>query len=197
MPKAEKNFLLVSLEEDKAKKLAQVISNDTCRKILDFLTKKESTETELSKELGIPISTVHYNLKQLSECGLVVAEEYHYSKKGREVNHYSLANKYIIIAPKHTDNFPQKLRHLIPVLLIISAAAFALKLFAESATFGSNAAYSSSKAIGGMSETAAMPMMAQSPVQQSLNFVPWFIYGALFALAAYFAYDFVAEKLKK
>jgi len=62
----EESFMLVSLKESKAKKLAEVIGNDTCRKILDFLaSKKSATETEISKDLNIPISTVHYNLKHL------------------------------------------------------------------------------------------------------------------------------------
>ena len=52
---AKQSFLLVSLQEDKAKKLAQVVSNESCRKILDYLAEKESTETELAKNLQLPI----------------------------------------------------------------------------------------------------------------------------------------------
>ena len=90
---AKNSFLLVSLKEDKAKELAQVISNASCRKILDYLAEKEdATETELAKKLGIPISTVHYNLKHLVKGGLVIVDEFHYSEKGKEVNHYKLAN---------------------------------------------------------------------------------------------------------
>ena len=63
---AKKSFLLVSLKENKAKKLAEVISNKTCRKMLDYLAeKKHVTESEIAKELKIPISTVHYNLDNL------------------------------------------------------------------------------------------------------------------------------------
>ena len=100
----ESSFLLVDLKEDKAKKLAQVISNDSCRKILDYLTHKDkATETEISKDLKLALSTVHYNLKHLNKSGLVIVEEFHYSQKGKEVNHYKLANKFIIIA---TSNNP-------------------------------------------------------------------------------------------
>ena len=100
---AKKSFLLVSLKENKAKELAQAIANESCRKILDYLADKEdATETEISSKLNIPISTVHYNLKQLLAGSLVVVDEFHYSEKGKEVNHYKLANKYIIIAPKTT-----------------------------------------------------------------------------------------------
>ena len=48
---AKEKFLLVSLSENKAKQLSQAISNETCRKILDYLADKEATETELAKKL--------------------------------------------------------------------------------------------------------------------------------------------------
>src|SRR3989338_10912894 len=100
---AKQSFLLVSLKEDKAKELAQVISNESCRKILDYLAEKEdATESEISKDLQFPISTVHYNLQHLMKAGIINVDEFHYSEKGKEVNHYKLANKYIIIAPKTT-----------------------------------------------------------------------------------------------
>ena len=106
---SKKSFLLVSLKEDKAKELAQVISNDTCRKILDHLAEKEdATETEIATTLQLPISTVHYNLHHLMKAGIVNVEEFHYSEKGKEVNHYKLANKYIIIAPRTTYGIKEK-----------------------------------------------------------------------------------------
>ncbi|MBI2647319.1 hypothetical protein HYW99_02480, partial [Candidatus Woesearchaeota archaeon] len=45
---AGKNFLLLSLEDTKIKKVSNVISNDSCRKILDYLSNKSATESELS-----------------------------------------------------------------------------------------------------------------------------------------------------
>jgi len=122
--------MLVSLKEEKAKKLAQVISNPTCTKILDHIAKKGSdTESEIAKTLKIPLSTVHYNLKQLVGAKLVLAEEYTYSKKGREILHYKLANKYIIIAPEEEkEDFMEKLKHFLPITLITLGAAAILKL---------------------------------------------------------------------
>ena len=55
MPR-KKSFLLVSLQENEAKKLAQIISNDTCRKILEYLGENEAvTETDLAKKLNLAI----------------------------------------------------------------------------------------------------------------------------------------------
>lgn len=100
---SKEKFVLVSLKEDKAKELAKVIANESCRRILDYLAENnDATETQLAEKLSFPISTVHYNLKHLLAGGLITADEYHYSEKGKEVNHYKLANKYIIIAPKTT-----------------------------------------------------------------------------------------------
>ena len=130
MARKEK-FVLVSLQEDKAKKLSQVMSNDSCRKILDYLAEKDATETELSSVLQIPLSTVHYNLKILMESGLAICDEYHYSPKGKEVNHYKLANQYIIITPKSTFGLKDKLRSILPVALIAGGTAALLQIFSR------------------------------------------------------------------
>ncbi|HLG24812.1 MAG TPA: helix-turn-helix domain-containing protein [Candidatus Nanoarchaeia archaeon] len=124
---ANKNFLLLSMEDTKIKTVSNVISNESCRKILDYLADKESSESEISEKLKLPISTVHYNLQQLMEAGLVSADEFHYSKKGKEISHYKLANKYIIIAPKSTYGIKEKLKSLLPVALISIGAAFVLQ----------------------------------------------------------------------
>lgn len=139
---SSKNFLLVSLEESKAKQLAQIVSNDVCRRILDFLSAKEkgATETEISADLGIALSTAHYNMKQLVESGIVKAEEFHYSPKGREVLHYTLANKYIIIAPKATatESLANKLKRILPVVAVVAAAGAVVQIYSTlRASFGS------------------------------------------------------------
>jgi DNA-binding transcriptional ArsR family regulator len=128
---AKDPFLLVSLEENESKALAQVMSNDTARKILDILSKHETlTETDIAKKLDVPLSTVHYNLQALVKANLVKAEEFHYSEKGKEVNHYSLANKIIIIAPKNTrtESFKDKLRGILPIGLIVLAVGAVIQL---------------------------------------------------------------------
>lgn len=128
---AKEKFLLVSLKESKAKQLAQIMSNDSCRKILDYLAENEATESELAKKLNLPISTVHYNLEHLREGGLVEAEEFHYSEKGKEVFHYKLANKYIIIAPRTTYGIKEKLRTILPVALLVAAGAGFIQIFSK------------------------------------------------------------------
>lgn len=158
MPRKKETFLLVSLNEDKAKELAQVVTNNTCRKILDYLADNEATESELAEKLGLPISTVHYNLQQLQKGGLVESEEYHYSEKGKEVNHYRLANKYIIIAPKTTYGLKEKLRSILPVALIAAGVALFMQFFSRLtgvSNFAAPTALKAMQAAAPMAEDAA------------------------------------------
>jgi DNA-binding transcriptional ArsR family regulator len=116
---AKKKFLLLSLEDAQSKKVADAVGNKSARKILEYLADSDGTESELAKKLGIALSTVHYNLQQLVKAGLITVDEFHYSEKGREVNHYRLANQYIIIAPKKEQGLREKLRGLLPVVGIM------------------------------------------------------------------------------
>ena len=184
-----KNFLLLSLEDTKIKKVSNVISNDSCRKILDYLSNKEATETEIAQNLGIPISTVHYNLQQLMETGLISTDEFHYSKKGKEVKHYKLANKYIIIAPKSIFGIKERLKGILPVALIVGGAAVVVQLIDKylskvivKSAIADRAAESASVALSpSLSETTSK---TASMLPQ--NIALWFLAGALFALVVYF-----------
>lgn len=140
---AKNSFLLVNLQDSETKHLAQVITNDSCRRILDYLAEKPATETDMAKVLGLPLSTVHYNMQALVKAGLVEADEFHYSPKGREVNHYKLANKYIIIAPKSTYGIKEKLKSILPIVAVVGVAAFAIQFLSRS--FTGTAMYSAGK----------------------------------------------------
>ena len=96
----KKTLLVLSLDDSRVVKVAEVISNKTCRKILELLSQRSMTESQISEELGVPISTIHYNIQKLLDSGLIESKEFHYSKKGREINHYTTSNTYIVIAQK-------------------------------------------------------------------------------------------------
>jgi len=205
---AKEKFVLVSLKESKAKKLAQVISNESCRKILDYLAEKEATETELANKLELPISTVHYNLKHLTDARLVDVDEFHYSEKGREVNHYKLANKYIIIAPKSTFGIKEKLKSVLPVALITAAAAGLLSLFTRrTAVFGIAktgardiimAAAPEAEEAAADAVATALPNVTHVPPISAAepNIALWFLIGAVFAIVIYIIVQFILSKRK-
>ena len=201
---ADKSFVLMSLKEDKVKKMTQVLNNDTCRKILEYLSQNErATATEISKNLNLAMSTVHYNLKQLSDNGLVTSDEYHYSEKGKEVIHYGLANKYIIIAPKEDKSIMDKIKGFLPITLI-TAGAGALLYFIE--TQWTNILklmpfqkemlleeYAADALV--RTNDFAEPAMAMTETvtitepTTGMLIAPWFIAGAAFAILLMVAYD--------
>ena len=200
---SNKNFLLLSMEDQQIKKISNVISNDSCRKILDFLSNKDATESELAEKLGIPISTVHYNLQQLQDASLVNSEEFHYSKKGKEVNHYRLANKYIIIAPKKTFGIKEKLRGILPVVLIAAGAAGIIQLvskYLSSSTYQIKEMAAEKIATANQYAGAAAPSLTKSAPEVAKttnlltqNLALWFLAGALFALLVYFIVSLIRK----
>lgn len=208
---ANKNFLLLSLEDSKTKKIANAVSNESCRKILDYLSQREATESELAEKLEIPISTVHYNLQQLMETSLISTEEFHYSKKGREVLHYKLANKYIIISPKSTYGLKEKLKGILPVALITAGTAGIIQIFsryfskglasgqnlmvAKSAVVEKSAEEVAPQALQAAAEAMpqAAPITAEKVYLIPQNIALWFLIGALFALIVYFVWNWVRK----
>lgn len=121
-------FILVSLEDEKAKEIANIVSNDTCRKILDYLGDKDSSETDIANALNMPLSTVHYNMQNLLKHGLVEIKDFVWSDKGNKINVYKVAKKFIVIAPKG-ETVPSSIKNLIPVAIISLAASALLYLF--------------------------------------------------------------------
>jgi predicted transcriptional regulator len=221
---AKDPFLLVSLEESESKALAQVISNDSARKILDLLSKENSsTESDIAKSLKAPLSTIHYNLQALVKANLVQAEEFHYSEKGKEVLHYSLANKLIIIAPKKlsAESFRDKLKSLLPVGLIALATAGVIQLvsmFRSGLSFGANlggekaseAAIMTQKVAGGAAADNAPRLMAAiapeaasapGPAAVAASSQPaiafWFFLGVVFTLLLLAIWYFFATRKKE
>jgi len=196
MPK--KNFLLLSLEDSKVNKIANIVSNASCKKILDYLAENEGTETEIAQKLQIPLSTAHYNLQQLMDSGLISAEEYHYSPKGKEVYHYKLANKYIIIAPKKVYGIKEKLRNILPAGLIAIGAAALLQIFSSFFSKPAGESFMVAK-----SAEIAQPM-AESAQEMAIatktvylvpeNIALWFLIGALFTIIVYFLWSRIRKE---
>ena len=195
----KENFLMVSLEESQAKQLADVLSNPTCRKIVNHLAEQEeATETEIAESLSIPLSTVHYNLQKLQEAQLVHSQEFHYSKKGREVDHYKLANKYVIITPKPVKGIKSALKSILPAALITVVIGGIIHLSQKTSVFlGQKAAAVMESAR--IAEEAAYDAAATAPqivnaAQPTLAL--WFIGGALTLLIIYLIIYLITRRLR-
>lgn len=200
----DESFLLVSLNEEKAKKLAQVLSNDTARKILDYLSKKDLvTETQIAKALKLPLSTVHYNLQHLVKSDLVNDEHFTYSEKGKQISHYSLSNKYVIIAPKKTEQLKEKLKKFLPVIFVTTTASLLIKYFWQPTllkSFSKNVmtSYAEDAAVAGADMLARAPAVQEISATSNQEFAIWFLFGSVFALLIYFIWaEIILKKRKK
>ncbi|MDP3990508.1 MAG: winged helix-turn-helix domain-containing protein [archaeon] len=193
------NFLLVDLNEAKTKKLAETITSDTSRKILNFLVEKNDSEQNIAKSLNIPISTVHYHLQKLQEAGLVIVKEFHYSEKGREVNHYQLANKYIIIAPKNVSGLRKKLRGILPGGLVILGISAIIKLLTSSSEIFSATPPTAEMALKDSVESLAASVPVSAPMEAipSPDIALWFLLGGVSMMILYLAYQVIMENIKK
>lgn len=201
----EKSFVLVSLKQEKTRQLSKVLSNDTSRQILEYLSGKEhATETQISKDLKLPISTTHYNLKALTQAKLVTEDEYHYSEKGKEVIHYKLANKYIIIAPTEDETILDKLKQFIPAAIIFAGATAAIWLtqFFTATRAGNDMQLMAAEAAFDTNEALAMkaaaPMAQAAPVAQTEpNIALWFLIGGAACLTAIIIWEIIRLKIQK
>ena len=206
-------FILVSLEDEKAKEIANIVSNDTCRKLLGYLGDKDASETDISKALSMPLSTVHYNMQNLLKHGLVEIKDFVWSDKGNKINVYKVAKKFIVIAPKG-EAVLNSIRNLIPVAIISFAASALLYLFTgfrevavSSDIFPKSlmqptmilarelAQESAKAAVAGSALSPALvnttTTQATSTITQTVNvLVPqfnylWFLAGSIFAILLY------------
>ena len=193
------NFLLVDLNEPKTKKLAETITSETSRKILNHLAETEDSEANIAKLLNLPISTVHYHLQKLQEANLVVAEEFHYSQKGREVLHSKLADKYIIITPKVVSGLKEKLKGILPATIATLGISAVIKFIqSTSQTVVRMEAVESlaSDAVPEIVYEASLKMAQEAPVAAQPDMALWFLVGSLAALLIYVMGELIKEKIK-
>ncbi len=123
-------FILMGLNDDSSKHVAEVLKNDTCKKILDFLAEtREASEKDISDGLEIPINTVEYNLKKLIKARLVTRSgNFFWSVKGKRIPMYKLAKKHIIISPGKKPSLSY-LKTLLPVILVLAGLLAIAALF--------------------------------------------------------------------
>ncbi|MBS3159375.1 winged helix-turn-helix transcriptional regulator [Candidatus Woesearchaeota archaeon] len=183
-------FLMVSLEEDKTRDLAQIISNTTARKILDFLSEKNYCESDIAKKMSLPISTVHYNIQALLKNNLIEERDFVWSEKGKKVSIYGLANKLIIIAPKgQKENFFEKIKNIIPVAVIgflVSGILWLTKLFTS--TINNNEFLSKEAIQADVKSMAASELIIE---EANLNYAFWFFLGVVFIVVIYLVFNYI------
>ena len=123
-----KKYINIDLDDERIKYLADVISNKTSKKIISYLADKESSETEISRDLKLRANTVNYNIKKLLRSGLIEkSKKWNWSVKGKKIHYYIIADKKIVISPKSLGNAKQ----MFMALVATGFAALGVKYYTE------------------------------------------------------------------
>jgi len=177
------------LDDPRAGKIAEALSNKTCKRILGLLAEKEMNASELAEEMKSPLNTIGYNLEKLVDTGLVEKSEGIWSVKGRRIEKYKIADKKIVISPK------SMFKGILPAVLVSGIVALGIKMFYGTFNVANKAGIEGEVFAGGkdMAEVVAeaTPMVAEKGVNvinsaSSVSAVGdvwlWFLLGAMFGL---------------
>lgn len=163
-----RSSLMIDLDDPRTRKIADVMANSTCKKILSLLAERELSESELATHLKAPLNTINYNMKKLVAAGLVEPVRSLLSVKGRAVKVYRVSQKNIVISPRTLT------KGVLPAFLVVLIAALGIKI-QTSSVGGEVAAFASEKSVDSA-------MMVTQTASSSPLWI-WFLAGALLALA--------------
>lgn len=121
---ADDKFIVTSLKD--SKKINRVLANDTAREIMELLAERRMTATQIAEKMQLPLTTVDYSLKNLESVGLIKTKT-GFNKNTRVVKYYEPQEKFIVIAPKQTQNTLSILKSLIPLFFLIGVLTFAFE----------------------------------------------------------------------
>ncbi len=181
------NYILVSLDDEKSKSIAEVLSSPTCKKIINYLaevSEGEASQKDLSDALKIPMNTLDYNIKKLLSSGFVQKRKnFFWSKKGKKIIMYELSNKSVVIS--HKKHVSEKIKSIIPAAIITAAGTFALWTYQKISlvrNVGNDAVLKSQEimATAGSGSNAIPPETILSPHSNPLWL--WFLVGGIVAI---------------
>lgn len=187
---SNEKYISVELGDERAGRIAEVIGNKTCMKILELISENEMSESEISENLKIPMNTANYNVKKLREAGLIEESKgFLWSVKGKRIKKYKVADKKIIISPS------KKIKGLLSTLIISGLITVGLKLWSDSMDVSvKSIADSSAEKFVESASSASSALMAKAPevievgnnavgnIIQYGNPALWFIIGVIVAL---------------
>lgn len=182
----ENNFILVSLNDEKSKAIAEVLASSTCKKIINHLAEhKEASQKDLSEKIHVPMNTIDYNMKKLLSSGFIQKRKnFFWSAKGKKIVMYELSNKSVVIS--HKKSVGEKFKSIVPAFILTAAGGFALWMYEKANLVQRGTEMFVQKS----AETYASAIApdAVGTVSTSANLLSsqplwlWFVFGALTAI---------------
>jgi DNA-binding transcriptional ArsR family regulator len=204
--------IMIDLDDVRSERIAEVLSNKTSKKVLQALAEGEKSASDIASALNLPLNTVTYNLKKLTEAGLIErAKGFFWSRKGKKMELYKVANKKIVIMPK------QMVRGVLPAVIVTGIAAIGIKLWTFSKIQSMEITNSFARADESLKvaesfaadggEGVAAPSAMMDASQGIAKFCTnetilgiaqsswlWLLIGALFGLFVYLVWNFARRK---
>jgi len=176
----DSKYLMISFDDARLKSISETLGNPSCKKILNLLAEKQLGETEISRELAMPLNTVGYNVKKLIEAGLIEKAEHFWSIKGKKMPVYKISNKSIVISPKKT--IASKIGGILPAVLITGIVALFIRFFSLQEIRSADKAVVNVPALA--YESGAQAVNSISLVDKILAIASWewFLLGSLTAI---------------
>jgi predicted transcriptional regulator len=201
---AEK-YIMVDLNDPRSSKIAEAMSNKTCKKILEIISENEMSETEIAAKLSLPLNTVDYNIKNLVEAGLIEpVKNVLWSVKGRRVLKYKVSNKKIVISPK------TMFKGVVPAILGVAVVSYIVKMIttnnfistqSKSVELTNAVSSSASEMVAGATQIAGDSLVKAAPYVYYTNsgfmsapIWAWFALGGLVALLIYIILKILDER---
>ena len=115
------NVMIIPLSDERLKKIARALSNETAVTVLQRLVEKPMSTTELSENLKLPLTTVKYSIDALLEAELIKVESVKFSRKRRDIKYYAPVKRALIFAPEKTEKgVVAFLKKVLPFLIILA-----------------------------------------------------------------------------
>ena len=213
--KEDEKLLILPLNDKNSKKISQIISNDTARNILEAIASESLSASRIADKLGIPLSTVQYNLDKLNDAGLVKIERTKYSEKMKHVKIYAPQRKFVVIAPEktnRTDAIAALKRYLTVIFFAVAGSGVIEFLTMRMKSPGWEEVTGGIAEKGGGAPTPVpAPPMGPSPMpapvspERAIDSVAlgfdvfahpglWFLFGCLFVILVVFLIDYIGKK---
>jgi len=113
--------------DERAKKIGKAMSSPISGEILSLLRSGDMTLSDITDNLGIPMTTAKYHVENLLDSGMVEVIRIKYSEKGREVKVYGASGQVVIVSAGNKD---------LRSLLLKYASVFGLLILASLFVFG-------------------------------------------------------------
>lgn len=182
-----KKYINIDLDDERIKDLADVISNKTSKKIINYLADKESSETEIARDLKLRANTVNYNIKKLFRSGLIEkSKKWNWSVKGKKIPYYVIADKKIVISPKSLGNVKQMFVSLVATgFAALGIKYYTEQQFAQSLEVSENVDKVAADAVSAGADMAEAATETVMQTAQMPEIWIWFLLGAFVLLVVY------------